>query len=80
MQPHCNKEGFNAASAAKNDAKARIGIVGNQQNDCSGSESRIGLGTGGYPDDSTNTCGNAAVAGADNGDKHINAISYILVQ
>ena len=79
LQPHCNREGFNVISNAKKDSKARIGIISNQQNDCSSSESRIGFGTGGTADDS-NTCGNAAVSNADNGDKHIKAMGYILVQ
>ena len=79
LQPHCNREGFNVISNAKKDSKARIGIISNQQNDCSSSESRIGFGTGGTADDS-NTCGNEAVSHADNGDKHIKAMGYILVQ
>ena len=79
LQLHCNKEGFNTISNTKLDAKARIGIIGNNQNDCSGSESMIGFGSGGAIDDS-NTCGNAAHSGSDNGEKHIKAMGYILVQ
>ncbi len=81
LQNNCNKEGFNALSGGRGDAKARIGFLGNQQNDCSSSESRIGFGTGGNPDDS-NTCGNAANSAAlpDNGGKNIKAMGYILVQ
>ena len=78
LQPHCNMEGFNALE--KNGAsKVRIGIIANQENDCNSCDSRIGFGTGGYPDDS-NTCGNEAKHGADDGDKHITAMGYILVQ
>ncbi|KAL9952950.1 hypothetical protein ACROYT_G040283 [Oculina patagonica] len=79
LQTNCNKEGFNAESTRSNHAKARIGIVGNNENDCGSSDSRIGFGAGGAHDDS-NTCGNEAVAGGDNGDKHIKAMGYILVQ
>jgi len=79
LQLHCNKEGFNTISNTNLDAKARIGIIGNNQNDCSGSESSIGFGSGGDIDDS-NTCGNAAHSGSDNGEKHIKAMGYILVQ
>ena len=79
MQRNCNKEGFNAISNHKTDSRVRIDIVSNQQNDCSGSESRIGFGGAGYPVDS-NTCGNEAVASPDNGDKHIKTMGYILVQ
>ena len=60
-------------------AKARIGILGNNENDCTTCDSRIGFGTGGKHDDS-NTCGNEASYYGDNGDKHIKAMGYILVQ
>jgi len=79
LQLNCNKEGFNAAGSGASNSKARIGILGNQQNDCLTCNSRIGFGTGGHPDDS-NTCGNAASDNPDNGDKKIKAMGYILVQ
>ena len=79
LQLHCNKEGFNAVSSDKGDSKARLGIISNQQSGCNDSESRIGFGTGGYPDDS-NTCGNEARDSQDNGNKNIKAIGYIIVQ
>jgi len=60
-------------------SKARIGILGNNENNCKLCDSRIGFGTGGYPGDS-NTCGNEARHKTDNGRKHIKAIGYILVQ
>lgn len=58
---------------------ARIGIIANNENDCNSCNSRIGFGTGGSNDDS-NTCGNEAIAVADNEDKHIKTMGYILVQ
>ena len=79
LQPHCNKEVFNAAGDSLRLSKTRIGITANQQNDCSSCDSRIGFGTGGLHDDS-NTCGNEATYSPDNGDKHIKAMGYILVQ
>ena len=88
LQPNCNKEGFNAIDTTNSDckpglrcSKARIGILGNEDNNCVRPDSRIGFGTAGYPDDS-NTCGNEAVIEhrADNGDQHIKAMGYILVQ
>ena len=79
LQPYCNLQGFNAGGTNPGQSKARIGIIGNEQNECNSCDSRIGFGTGGYPDDS-NTCGNEAVALPDNGDKHIKAFGYILVQ
>jgi len=79
LQTNCNKEGFNAVSASGVHAKARIGIIANKQNDCNSCDSRIGFGTGESPKDS-NTCGNEALWSSDNGDKHIKAMGYILVQ
>ena len=76
LQYNCNKEGFNSVCTSY--AKARIGILGNNENACSTCDSRIGFGTGGYPDDSI-TCGNAAKHSADNGDRLIKAMGYILV-
>ena len=79
MQINCNREGFNAVGTRSDHSKARIGILGDQQNDCASCDSRIGFGTGGEPD-STNTCGNEASLSPDNGDKNIRAMCYILVQ
>ena len=79
LQPNCNKEGFNVISIHKAWSKARIGILGNNENDCSNCDSRIGFGTGGRHDES-NTCGNEATARLDNGNQHIKAMGYILVQ
>ena len=81
LQLNCNKEGFNAACSYKGGPTraARIGILGNNENDCVTCNSRIGFGTGGPADDS-NTCGNEVAASPDNGDKYIKAMGYILVQ
>jgi len=79
LQRNCNKQGFNVMSDLAHHSKARIGFVTNQENDCHSGDSRIGFGTGGYNDD-TNTCGNEASHDPDNGDKHIKAMGYILVQ
>ena len=78
LQRNCNKEGFNAV-VNSSVSKARIGIISNQENECKSCDSRIGFGTGGLHDDS-NTCGNEATYSPDNGDKHIKAMGYILVQ
>ncbi|KAL9953701.1 hypothetical protein ACROYT_G041156 [Oculina patagonica] len=79
LQYNCNKEGFNAASGDTTLGKARIGFLGNNEKDCYRCDSRIGFGTGGRHDDS-NTCGNEAMMSPDNGDKHIKAVGYILVE
>ena len=80
LQPNCNKEGFNAVGLGHSARpKARIGIIANEQNDCITPDSRIGFGTGGNPYNS-NTCGNQAKHGGDNGDKDTKAMGFILVQ
>ncbi|XP_068715007.1 uncharacterized skeletal organic matrix protein 5-like isoform X1 [Montipora foliosa] len=79
LQRYCHREGFNAESSVASYSKARIGIIGNEQNTCSYCDSRIGFGTGGRWDDS-NTCGNEASRASDNGNKAIKAMGYILVQ
>ena len=86
LQLNCNKEGFNAIYTTNKEcqpglrcSKARIGIIGNEYNNCDKPDSRTGFRTAGYPDDS-NTCGNEAKHGGDNGDQHIKAMGYILVQ
>ena len=79
LQLYCNKEGFNAVGTASYRSKARIGYIANQENDCGSCDSRIGFGTGGYPDNSLR-CGNAASHSPDNGDRNIKAMGYILVQ
>ena len=79
LQRKCNKEGFNVVCTDSRHSKAKIGILGNNVNDCKLCDSRIGFGTGGKHDDK-NTCGNEATYSPDNGRKHIKAMGYILVQ
>ena len=79
LQTRCNKEGFNAKSYGKHFgkdlAKARIGIIGNEIDDCGTCDSRIGFGTGGEHDDS-NACGNENLVGG----PRTKGLGYILVQ
>ena len=79
LQLNCNKEGFNAGGHRNDHSRARIGYIANQVSHCHTCDSRIGFGTGGYPDNST-TCGNVAAVRPDNGDRYIKAMGYILVQ
>ena len=79
LQLNCNKEGFNAVGTASVHSKARVGYIANYENDCDSCDSRIGFGTGGYPDNST-TCGNVALHSSHNGDRDIKAMGYIMVQ
>ena len=80
LQRECNKEGFNVMTSVAL-SKARIGVIADEQNNCNSCDSRIGFGTGGFPDDS-NTCGNIGLDGlrADNENKRIKALGYILIQ
>ena len=84
LQPNCNREGFNAACGRRNGTRdkvrVRIGILGNNENDCRTVDSRIGFGMQGVPwPNEINTCGNAAREG-DNGRQRIKTFGYILVQ
>ena len=77
LQLNCNKEGFNVKGGI---SYVRIGILGNgDQTECLSSDSRIGFGVKGHPDDS-NVCGNVAKYGADNGNKFTKLQGYILIQ
>ena len=74
LQPYCNMEGFNAK--CENVAvKTRIGILGNNEDDCNTCDSRIGFATTG--DDDNNTCGNEATY---RNIQHTEAMCYVLVQ
>ena len=79
LQLNCNKEGFNAVCSNLRSSKARIGIISNNEDDCSYCDSRIGFGTGGHPDNE-NSCGNEARSKPDNGKKLIKTMGFILVQ
>ena len=79
LQYNCNKEGFNVVCSWSEYSKARIGIVSNNEDGCDSCNSRIGFGTAGRAGN-LNTCGNEADGSPDNGDKHIKAMGYILVQ
>ena len=79
LQKNCNEEGFNAVSDNPDHSKVRIGIISNDHDNCASCDSRIGFGTGGWPDE-INSCGNEAEWSPDNGDKHIKAMGFILMQ
>ena len=78
LQVNCNKEGFNALPG-KSGSRARIGITSNNENDCESNDSRLGFGTGSWPEPN-DSCGNAAKHGGDNYDKRIPTFGYIFVQ
>ena len=85
LQQNCNMEGFNVkpSDGKKDTAVTRIGIVGNNEDSCGSCDSRIGFGSkgsrSGQHDD--NSCGNEFVDfQPDNGEKHIKANCFILIQ
>jgi len=88
MQSGFTRSGFNnradALDRALINSRARIGLLGNNENDMRTPDSRIGFGTGGigHDEDRTNSCGNEASSnlGADNGRISIKAFCYILIQ
>ncbi|PFX28257.1 Neurogenic locus notch-like protein 3 [Stylophora pistillata] len=78
LQRNCNLEGFNVFGTSFGHSRTRIGILGNNEGDCGNCDSRLGFGTGGAHDNS-NTCGNDAKYGGDNGDKNTKTMGYVLV-
>ena len=83
-QIYRNREGFNlyplTAYWEFKAAKARIGFITKNANNCIDVDTRIGFGTRG-PHDDNNTCEIVAdESGLDNGSKFIKAMGYILVQ
>ena len=67
LQPNCNSEGFNAPRRRSSHQKTRIGILGNNENDCNTCDSAIGFGN--VPN--SKTCGDVG---------NVRAMCYILVQ
>ena len=79
LQTGCNDKGFNVKCMG---FKARIGIIGNNENNCNSCDSWLGFGL--WSDNkcgkkSSVTCGNAIMCPA-NSRKEIAAFGYILVR
>jgi hypothetical protein len=70
LQPNCNAEGINIGN---NYSRVRVGILGNNENDCNTPDSRIGLGGRGNAcgQNDNITSGNTARCGGDNGDRDL---------
>ena len=90
LQRNCNREGFNVRRSDlnrySNTFSTRIGIIGNQQNECISPDSYIGFG--GITSSkrvhcsmprATNTCGNSAHCRS-GGSKELHAMGYIFVR
>ena len=89
LQRNCNKERFNVVGNSNiYYPKMRIGVLGNQENDCYTPDSYIGFGGPAAKyrrghcrvTNVTTTCGNSATCSPDNGNKEIKAMGYIFVR
>ena len=83
LQSNCNNEGFNSLTQPDpNWARVRIGILGNEQNDCSTPDSWLGIGGAGAPctGQTTTSVGNVAGCGGDNGNADIKSFGYVFVR
>ncbi|MCB9603945.1 MAG: hypothetical protein H6720_26800, partial [Sandaracinus sp.] len=84
LQANCNREGFNtqADTPAAAWPRARIGIISNQEGNCSSPDSRIGIGTQGTACGQSDaiSVGNAAFCSADAGDRNISGFGYVFVR
>ena len=80
MQPYCNKEGVNADCANR---IVRLGMVTNQENDCSSCDSYFGIGhtgQGGCDGQGQSWAGMMASCSPDNGAKNVPAFAWLWVR
>ena len=87
LQEKCGKEGFNVAAERSGAAGVRLGILGNNEEDCISADSFLGFGgveasKRSYCNvrDKVNSCGNSAYCRTDNGDREVQAMGYIFVR
>ncbi|EDM76985.1 hypothetical protein PPSIR1_13265 [Plesiocystis pacifica SIR-1] len=83
LQQNCVREGLNARNDAATNARARIGIIANDQNNCNTPNSWLGVGGAnssscGLATDGT--AGNFAGCQADNGDQNLYAFALVFVR
>jgi len=76
LQSNCNREGINVETPQAN---ARIGIVSNNQNDCSTCNSWIAFGAEGNSTGEL-ACGNVADTSPDNGNRDDALFGYVMVR
>jgi hypothetical protein len=84
QQPFCNSEGFNVGVGGYR--RVRLGMVTNQENECTSPDSCVGIGFG----SDSNTCvtptfagataGNIATCGSDSGDRNTRVFAYVFVR
>ncbi len=85
LQSNCNQEGFNNNPGGNGAAhRVRIGIVGNNENDCATPDSRIGIGGGGStctaPDVGLMSVGNGGGCTADGPDPFLYGFAWVFVR
>ncbi|XP_046863427.1 uncharacterized skeletal organic matrix protein 5-like [Xenia sp. Carnegie-2017] len=82
LQPNCNKEGFSVVDELNSHPRVRIGIIGNNGNNCRTSDSFIGFGST-YPycrqNAEINSCGKSAYCHNKNKAKQFKSMGYIFV-
>ncbi|XP_062511168.1 collagen alpha-1(XI) chain-like [Corticium candelabrum] len=84
LQRNCNREGFNTRSFDSyrmyRRTRARLGILGNQENECRSPDSVVGFGTA-HSTSGKNSAGNEALCcSPDNGYMSTKAIGYIMAR
>jgi len=87
LQKYCNREGFNNfIGSNQNYSYVRIGIIGNNENDCASPDSMIGVGGGTF---AKNGCHLASISvsnvsggicAPDNGDRKTSGFAYVYVR
>lgn len=78
LQSNCLMEGLNVAPAGG--GKVRVGIVGNNEDDCNSIDSWLGLGGSPVCGKSTPTSGNLACWHPDHGDAATPALGWLMVR
>jgi hypothetical protein len=82
LQPNCNAEGINVNPAPSYNERVRVGILGNNENDCASPDSRFGIG--GYGDNCSTllnqSVGNTTRCGGTNGDADVTTYGYLRVR
>ena len=63
-------------------ARVRLGVLGNNEDDCGSPDSRIGFGGAGAPcgGNGAISCGNVCACGGDAGDRSTATFGYVLVR
>ena len=80
LQPNCNKEGFNVFAGP---VKVRLGILGNNKNDCNSPGSLLGFGTGGNSlcsEPVSISCGVLTMCNGNNHNEIKSMIGYIFIR